>query len=77
VTLSTTAKLVESLDDELMDLLCERLALASSLPIPNTPEEVELQVQRMRNLASVYRLPPELGEKVALALIEAQRARRS
>jgi len=70
------AKLVESLDDELMDLLSGRLKLASMLRVPSTQEETGRQVRRMRGLAAAYHLPPELGEKVAHLLIEASRLQR-
>jgi chorismate mutase len=73
VPLPTTAELVDSLDQELMDLLYERLKLAALLPVPSTAEEIERQVQRMRALAAIYRVPPEVGEKMALAIIEASR----
>jgi len=67
------SELADSLDDELMDLLSERLKLASMLPAPKTPEEIDRQVLRMRGLAAVYRLPPDVGEKVALMLVDATR----
>ncbi|MDE4916991.1 chorismate mutase [Cupriavidus metallidurans] len=71
----TIAELAASLDDELMDLLGERLKLASMLPVPSTPEEVGRQVRRMRGLAATYHLPAELGEKVALLIIDASQAK--
>jgi len=58
-----------------MDLVSERLKLSALLRVPRTPEEVGRQVQRMRGLAAIYHLPPELGEKMALVLIEATRAK--
>jgi chorismate mutase len=73
VSLPSISELADSLDDELMDLLSERLKLASMVPAPNTPEEIERQVLRMRGLAAVYRLPPDVGEKVALVLVDATR----
>lgn len=69
--LPSPAELVDSLDDELMDLLSERLKFAEMLPVPTTPEEIERQVQRMRNLAAIYHVPPDLGEKMARAIIDA------
>jgi len=72
--LPNAATLAESLDDELMDLLSERLKLGSMYRVPSTPEEVDRQVRRMRGLAAMYHLPPELGEKVALLIIEASRS---
>lgn len=71
--LPTTAELVASLDEELIDLLYERLKMAAELPPLETPEAVGREVLRMRNLAAVYRVPPDLGEAMALALIEARK----
>ncbi|WP_211945266.1 hypothetical protein [Cupriavidus yeoncheonensis] len=71
----TNEQLVESLDNELMDLLYERLKLAAYLPVPNTPAEIHQAVQRMRGIAAIYRVPPEVGEAMALAIIEASRGR--
>lgn len=71
--LPTTAELVASLDEELVDLLYERLKMAAELPPLETPDEVAREVLRMRNLAAIYRVPPDLGEAMALALIEARK----
>lgn len=75
MSIPTIAELAASLDDELMDLLGERLKLASMLPVPSTPEEVGRQVRRMRGLAATYHLSAEFGEKVALLIIEASQAK--
>ncbi|WP_454752056.1 hypothetical protein [Cupriavidus necator] len=71
--LPTPAELVASLDEELIDILYERLKMAAELPPLETPEEVAREVLRMRNLAAIYRVPPDLGEAMALALIEARK----
>ncbi|QRQ86239.1 hypothetical protein [Cupriavidus oxalaticus] len=71
--LPSAAELVASLDEELIDLLYERLKMAAELPPIETPDDVAREVQRMRNLAAIYRVPPDLGEAMALALIEARK----
>ncbi|WP_455290028.1 hypothetical protein [Cupriavidus necator] len=71
--LPTPAELVASLDEELVDLLYERLKMAAELPPLETPEEIAREVQRMRNLAAIYRVPRDLGEAMARALIEARK----
>ncbi|WP_316150041.1 hypothetical protein [Cupriavidus sp. BIC8F] len=73
MSLPTVPELVASLDEELVDLLYERLKLAADLPPLETPEEIAREVLRMRNLAAIYRVPPDLGEAMALALIEARK----
>ncbi|MGN5479547.1 hypothetical protein ACTMU2_29445 [Cupriavidus basilensis] len=71
MALPTNEQLIDSLDNELMDLLYERLKLAVYLPVPSTLAEVQEAVQRMRGIAAVYHVPPEVGEAMALSLIEA------
>ncbi|MBF6987269.1 hypothetical protein [Cupriavidus sp. IK-TO18] len=73
MSLPSTSELIASLDEELVDLLYERLKLAADLPPLETPDEVAREVLRMRNLAAIYRVPPDLGETMALALIEARK----
>jgi len=70
--LPTTPQLIASLDEELVDLLYERMRLASMLRTTRTPEDVEAYVQGMRNHAAVYRASPDLVEKVARAILEAE-----
>jgi len=74
--LPSAAQLVDSLDNELMDLLFERIKMAVYLPVPSTPEEIDREVQRMRSLAAIYHVPPEVGEAMARALIEVRRQKR-
>lgn len=71
--LPTTAELVASLDEELFGLLYERLKMAAELPPLEAPDEVAREVVRMRNLAAIYRVPPEVGAVMAHALIEARK----
>ncbi|WP_029048695.1 hypothetical protein [Cupriavidus sp. amp6] len=71
--LPSAAELVASLDEELIDLLYERLKMAAELPPVETHDDVAREVQRMRSLAAIYRVPPDLGEAMALALIEARK----
>ncbi|MBP0629943.1 MULTISPECIES: hypothetical protein [unclassified Cupriavidus] len=73
LSLPTVPELIDSLDNELMDLLYERLKLAAYVQVPSTPTEINQAVQRMRGIAAVYHVPPEVGEAMALALIEAQK----
>jgi len=74
LSLPNASELADSLDEELMDLLSERLKLASMFRVPTTPEEIGRQVRRMRGLAATYHLSPEFGEKIALLIIEASRS---
>ncbi|MNU09518.1 hypothetical protein D3C72_2561210 [compost metagenome] len=53
-------------------LLYERLKMAAELP-PLETDEVAREVVRMRHLAAIYRVPPDLGEAMARALIEARK----
>lgn len=71
--LRTTAELIGSLDDELVDLLGERMKLATFRRAARTAEEVEQYVQRMRSLAAVYRAPADLVEGVARLIAAAER----
>jgi hypothetical protein len=73
LSLPTTPELIASLDEELVDLLYERLKLAAYLPPLEAPEDVAREVLRMRNLCGAYHVPRELGETMVLALIEAQK----
>ncbi|WP_317925648.1 hypothetical protein [Cupriavidus sp. TA19] len=73
MSLPTVPELIAKLDDELVYLLYERLKMAAELPSVETPEEVAREVLRMRQLCAVYRVPPDLGEAMALALIQARK----
>lgn len=73
MSLPSTRSLIASLDEELVGLLYERLKLAAELPPLETPDDVAREVMRMRNLAAIYRVPPDLGEAMALAFIEARK----
>ena len=68
----TTTEMIASLDAELVDLLGERMKLAALLLSVRMPDEIELEVQRMRSLATIYRAPPDLVEQVARLLFAAE-----
>ncbi len=72
MSLPTTTEMIASLDAELVDLLGERMKLAALLLSVRMPDEIELEVQRMRSLATIYRAPPDLVEQVARLLFAAE-----
>lgn len=65
--------MIASLDAELVDLLGERMRLAARLVATRTPDEIDLEVQRMRTLATIYDgAPPDLVDQIARLLVEAE-----
>ena len=71
--LPTTTEMLASLDDELVDLLAERMRLVSALPAPRTAAELEAIVDRMRNLALAYGAPSDMTVAIARALVDEER----
>ncbi len=67
--LPTTPELIASLDEELIDLLSERMNLAATLKGVEGVSDGEGYVAKMRNLAAVHRLSPDLGEAIARAIV--------
>ncbi|MDW3682920.1 hypothetical protein RA280_14420 [Cupriavidus sp. CV2] len=72
LSLPSTLEMIASLDAELVDLLGERMKLATTLDAERAPEEVELAVQQMRALAGIYGAPQGLVEQVARLLYAAE-----
>lgn len=77
MTLPTTLQLLASLDDELVDLLAERMRLVDALSSTRTDAELDEFVVRMRNQALVYGAPADMVTTIARTLAAEERSARS
>ncbi|MGT2456512.1 hypothetical protein ACU4GI_26265 [Cupriavidus basilensis] len=70
--LPTTRELIASLDEELVDLLSERMRLTAFPPTVGATDDAEQYVQHMRTLAATYHVSPDLIESGARPILEAE-----
>lgn len=69
--------MLASLDDELVDLLAERMRLVDALSSARTDAELDEFVVRMRNQAMVYGAPADMVATIARTLAAEERSARS
>lgn len=77
MALPTTLEMLASLDDELVDLLAERMRLVDALSSARTDAELDEFVVRMRNQAMVYGAPADMVATIARTLAAEERSARS